>query len=105
MDSSQDHMIATSAFSRRSSLVVDAVADPRAIFPAPDQSRILQDPQVFGHRRLRQRQLTDNLAANLRFLLRQDSQDAHAGRMTDRLRQEGELLIRPGTFNRPRLNF
>ena len=74
--------------------VADAVADTRPVLAAAYQAGVLENSEVFGYRRLRERQFIHNLAAYPRFLQRQHSENTNPGRVPQRLRQFRQLLIR-----------
>lgn len=74
-------------------LRLDAVADPRPIHFTVDEARLFQNLEVLGDRRLRQRQLVDDIATDAGVLADQDANDLHARRVPEGLRQRGELLV------------
>src|ERR1035437_1362589 len=79
-------------------VVVDAVADSGTVLVAADQSRILEDSQVLGDRRLGQGKFSNYLTTNPRLFLRQHAENAHPSRVTDGLCQLGELFVGLRTF-------
>src|ERR1035441_760130 len=79
-------------------VVVDAVADSRTVLIAADQSRILENSQVLGDRRLGQRKFSNNLAAHPGFPPRQHAENPHPRGVTEGLGQFGELFVSLRTF-------
>ena len=58
-----------------------------------NQPSVFQDSEVLGNRRLRERELIDNLTAYSSLFQRQHAKDANADWMPDRLRQLCQFLI------------
>jgi hypothetical protein len=78
---------------------LDAITDAGAVDLAADEPRLLQHLEVLRDRRLRQRQLLDDIAADARVSPGEEPQDLDASRMSDRLAERRELLVglRPST--------
>ena len=81
-------------------LAARAVAGAQPLDLADDQTRVLQHLQVLRDGRLRERQLVDELAAVAGVVGEQQPQDAHAGRVAERLREQRELTSRCSTAAR-----
>ena len=58
-----------------------------------NQPSVFQDSEVLGNRRLRERELIDNLTAYSSLFQRQHAKDANTGWMPDRLRQLCQFII------------
>ena len=61
-----------------------------------------EDAQVLGHRRLRERQFVDDMAAHPRVLAGEHPQDPHADRVAEGFREGRELFVRGRVFHRSR---
>lgn len=69
---------------------VEAVTDARTVDLALDEADVLQHLQVLRDRRLRKRQLVDDLAAHTRRPAREHAQNGQASGMPDGLHRPGE---------------
>lgn len=79
-----------SAAKLREGVAVKAVADARSVDSALNEARFFELFEVARNRRLRQRQVADNFAADAFVPLREHLQDTEAGRMRKRLGLLGE---------------
>jgi len=70
-----------------------AVADARTVDLSADETRILENLEVLRDRRLRERQLVDDVPADAGIRPGQESEDLHAGWMPNRLAEGRELLV------------
>ncbi len=85
--------------------VIDAVAHARTIDFTLDQSSILEDPQVFGDRRLSERHFIDDVATHTGRSSGQDAQYLNTCRMRDCLCETSEPLIELNLRRWKRLRF
>src|SRR3990172_11687281 len=85
----------------RQLFAIDAVAHARAFDLASDEPGVLQHSQVFRDGRLRERQELDELPAEVGLPRKQNTQDANAGRVPERLRESGEIALPRGRHGRP----
>jgi len=84
---------------------LDAIADPRTVDLAADETCLLQDLEVLRHRRLRERQLVDDVTADARLPADEETQDLHARYVADGLAEERQLLVGLDALDRTEIGF
>lgn len=83
---------------------LDAVADPRPVHVAPDQPGLFEHLRVLRHRRLGERQIVHDIAANTRIFSHQKAEDLDPRRVPERLREARQLLVSGLPFDRPEVD-
>ncbi len=74
-----------------------AVAGAQPLDLADDEARVLEDLQVLRHRRLREPELVDELAAIAGVVREQQPHDPDAGRMAECLREQRDVPLDRGS--------
>jgi hypothetical protein len=82
---------------------LDAVADPGTVDVAADEAGVLEHLQVLRHRRLRERQLVHDVAADAGLAADEETHDLDAGGVPEGLREDRELLVCLWSFDRARI--
>jgi hypothetical protein len=81
-------------------VLVEAVADPRTVHGAPNETRLFEDLQMLRDRRLRQRKLVHDLPAETLTSSGEEPKDLHPGRVAECLGEPGKFLIGLGALDR-----
>ncbi len=79
----------------------EAIADSRPIHSTPHEAGLLESLEVLRDCRLRKREIVDEIATKTFSLPSEDTENLHAGRMSESFCERSELFIGFVAFDRP----